>query len=92
AQLSTFFSTRQSNFTGKYKHHTYETLEKDHGRIEKRIYTALQATEVFNESEYIQWQGLRSLIQVERMVSNPEGESPAEKQYYISSLAPEYCE
>ncbi len=55
--------------------HRYETLEKDHGRIEKRTYTTLPASEVFDEGEYSQWQGLRSLIQVEREISNSEGET-----------------
>ena len=46
-------------FTGQYRCHRYETLEKDHGRIEKRTYTTLPASEVFDEGEYSQWQGLR---------------------------------
>ena len=79
-------------FTGQYKCHCYETLEKDHGRIEKRTYTALPASEVFDEGEYSQWQGLRSLIQVEREISNSEGETRIDRQYYISSLPPEDCQ
>ena len=49
----------QDCFTGQYKTHSYETLEKNHGRIEKRTYTTLSASEVFDEGEYRQWQGLR---------------------------------
>ena len=37
----------QDYFTGYYTCHRYETLEKDHGRIEKRTYTTLLTSEVF---------------------------------------------
>ncbi|MBB6276633.1 ISAs1 family transposase [Porphyromonas circumdentaria] len=86
------FEDVRDAFTGKYQCHTWETLEKDHGRIEKRIYTTLKASEVFNEGEYSDWQGLQTLVQVERIVSRLEGETRQEKQYYISSLAPELCQ
>ena len=65
---------------------------KDHGRIEKRTYTTLLASEVFDEGKYSQWHGLRSLIQVEREISRLEGETRIDKQYYISSLYPESCQ
>ena len=41
--------------------------------------------------EYSQWQGLRSLIQIERIVSRLDGGIHQEKQYYICSLALEDC-
>lgn len=72
----------QDCFTGQYKTHSYETLEKNHGRIEKRTYTTLSASEVFDEGEYRQWQGLRSLVQVKREISSLEGEKRIDKQYY----------
>lgn len=81
----------QDSFTGKYKRYSHETLEKDHGRIEKRTYTVLSASEVFDEGEYQHWQGLRSLIQVERKISTLDGAFRIDKQYYISSLPPESC-
>ena len=79
----------QDCFTGQYTCHRYETLEKDHGRIEKRTYTTLLASDVFDEGEYSQWHGLRSLIQVEREISRLEGDTRIDRQYYISSLPPE---
>ena len=82
----------QDCFTGQYGRHTYETLEKNHGRIEKRTYTTLHASEVFDEGEYSQWQVLRSLIQVKREISSSDGETRIDKQYYISSLQPESCQ
>ena len=35
---------------------------------------------------------MRSLIQVEREISNSEGETRIDRQYYISSLPPEDCQ
>ena len=81
----------QDCFTGRYRCHSYETLEKNHGRIEKRTYTMLLVSEVFEEGEYSQWKGLRSLIQEEREITSLEGETCIDKQYYISSLLPEDC-
>lgn len=82
----------QDCFTGQYMCHRYETLEKDHGRIEKRTYTTLLASDIFDEGEYSHWYGLRSLIQVKREISRLEGETRIDKQYYISSLPPESCQ
>lgn len=65
----------QDCFTGQYSCHRYETLEKAHSRIEKRTYTSLLASDVFDEGEYSRWHGLRSLIQVEREISRLEGET-----------------
>lgn len=48
------FEDLQDAFSGKYKFHSWETIEKDHGRIEKRIYTTLNASGVFYEEEYSQ--------------------------------------
>ena len=67
-------------------------MEEDHGRIEKRTYTTLLASEVFDEGEYRQWCGLRSLIQEEHEISRLEGDTRIDKQYYISSLPPESCQ
>lgn len=86
------FEDVQASFTGKYKSYRHETLEKDHGRIEKRIYKALNASEVFDEEEYRHWAGLNSLIEVERIVSTLDQEARSEKQYYISSLPYDACQ
>ena len=42
-------------FTGRYTQFVYSTLDKDHGRVEERIYTALRPQEVLNESQYEPW-------------------------------------
>lgn len=85
------FEDVRDAFTGKYQFCTWETLEKGHRRIEKRIYMTLKAIEVFNEGEYLDRLGLQTLVQVERLVSRLEGDTRQEKQYYISSLALELC-
>lgn len=69
----------RDGFTGQYTCHRYETLKKDHGRIEKRTYTTLLASEFFDHGEYSQWLGLRRLIQVEREISSLEGETRIDK-------------
>ena len=65
-------------------HTEYETLEKEHGRIEKREVHTLSGLEEFEEFET--WTGLKS---VTRVVSTREvmGKSPTtERRYYLSSI------
>ena len=49
-------------FTGRCKEFAYNTLEKDHGRVEERTYTALCSQEVLDESPCDAWKNLSSLI------------------------------
>ena len=58
-------------------------------RMDTRMFSRLGSMN--NEGEYSDWQGLQTLVQIERVVSRLEGETRQEKQYYISSLAPELC-
>ena len=60
-------------FTGRYTQFIYSTLDKDHGRVEERIYTALRPQEVLDESQYESWKNLSSLVQVERLVTFSDG-------------------
>ncbi len=39
-------------FTGRYTQFTYSILDKDHGRVEEWIYTALRPQEVLDELQY----------------------------------------
>ena len=64
------------------------TLDKDHGRVEERIYTALRPQEVLDESQYESWKN----IQVERLVTFSDGTERRDKQYYLSSLPAEAVE
>ena len=79
-------------FTGRYTQFTYSTLDKDHGRVEERIYTALRPQEVLDESQYVPWKNLSSLVQVEHLVTFSDGTVRRDKQYYLSSLPAEAVE
>ena len=60
--------------------------------MEERIYTALRAQEVLDESQYEPWRNLSSLVQVERLVTFSDGTKLRNKQYYLSSLPAEAVE
>jgi predicted transposase YbfD/YdcC len=71
----------------KYKdilHSKYETLEKDHGRIERRRCTAVEDLEWFTEKD--QWAGLRSLVMVESKREIIGEKVTVERRYFITSL------
>jgi predicted transposase YbfD/YdcC len=72
-------------------HETYSTVEKDHGRIEKRRYTVVDATAVLRERSG--WQDLASVGWVEserRLLCGPrKGTTTREVRYFISSLPPQ---
>ena len=79
-------------FTGRYTQFTYSTLDKDHGRVEERIYTALRPQEVLDELQYESWKNLSSLVQVECLITFSDGTERRDKQYYLSSLPAEAVE
>lgn len=62
---------------------TKTTLEKGHGRIEKREYFQTNDIEWFSEKKL--WKGLKSIGMVRRTVNRDDKES-IEQCYYISSL------
>lgn len=59
------------------------TIEKGHGRIEKREYFQTNDIEWFSEKD--KWKGLKSIGMVRRTVAKKDKES-VETSYYISSL------
>ncbi len=69
-------------------HESYATVEKDHGRIEKRCYTVLDATAVLRERSG--WEDLASVGWVEserRLLCGPrKGTITREVRYFLSSL------
>lgn len=71
-------------------HETHTTLEKDHGRIETRRYTVVDATAVLRDRSG--WADLASLGWVEserRLLWGPKaGTTTREVRYFISSLPP----
>lgn len=62
----------------------WETVEKDHGRIETRRY--YQSTELDWFAERSKWEGLRSVGMVEA-IRELNGVRSVERRYYLSSLA-----
>jgi len=64
----------------------YETLEKDHGRIEKRRYWVVQGEQIGWLAQKEEWAGLHSLCMVESERRIGE-KTTRETRYFISSLA-----
>jgi predicted transposase YbfD/YdcC len=64
----------------------HETLEKSHGRIERRTYTAIGDIAWLAE-RHPGWKGLSSIVMVESEREILGGKSERETRFYISSLA-----
>lgn len=62
---------------------SFETVEKDHGRLEIRRY--YQSAELDWFADRAKWEGLRSLGMVES-VREVDGQTSVERRYYLSSL------
>lgn len=71
------------NFAG-IEHDYCETLEKGHGRIERR--RCWVAGDLEWLTKYKDWKGLRSVIMVEAEREARGGERSVERRYFISSL------
>jgi predicted transposase YbfD/YdcC len=61
----------------------FETVEKDHGRIETRRY--YQSTEIGWFADRHRWEGLQSVGMVES-IREIKGQKTVERRYYLSSL------
>jgi len=64
---------------------TDETIDKQHGRIEVRRYYATSDCEWLRKKA--EWEGLQSIVMVERERTILGEETSRERKYYISSLA-----
>jgi predicted transposase YbfD/YdcC len=62
----------------------HQTLEKNHGRIETRTYTSIDAIEWLKERHL--WAGLTSIVMVESIREIVGGKTEQETRFYISSL------
>jgi|tagenome__1003787_1003787.scaffolds.fasta_scaffold20624524_1 predicted transposase YbfD/YdcC len=62
---------------------SFETVEKDHGRLETRRY--YQSTELGWFADLAKWEGLQSVGMVEA-IREVNGERTQERRYYLSSL------
>ena len=63
----------------------HQTLEKSHGRIETRAYTALDQIDWLKERH--SWAGLSSIVMVESIREIIGGKTERETRFYISSLS-----
>jgi predicted transposase YbfD/YdcC len=61
----------------------WETVEKDHGRIETRRYYQSDQLDWF--ADRLKWEGLRSVGMVES-IREVDGKATVERRYYLSSL------
>lgn len=80
-----FFATGQAHEWAHVHHDYYETVEKDHGRIEVRRYYAFSQLDCLAQPE--QWPGLAmfGVVHSERTV---KGKTRSEQRLYIGSIAP----
>jgi len=81
-----FFATGQADHWARVDHDYYETVEKDHGRIEVRRYYAFAQLDCL--SNPAQWPGLKmfGVVQSERTV---KGKTSQEQRLYIGSMPPQ---
>jgi len=61
----------------------FQTVEKDHGRIETRRYYQSESLEWFADRH--KWEGLRTVGMVES-IREVDGQATVERRYYLSSL------
>ncbi len=78
-----FFATGQASQWANVRHDCYETVEKDHGRIEVRRYYAFGQLDSLSNPE--QWPGLKmfGVVQSERTI---KGKTSTEDRLYIGSI------
>jgi predicted transposase YbfD/YdcC len=83
--VKTFFDIEEKSNFSETKISRFETLEKDHGRIEKRTFIATSEIDWLKKKH--DWQGLQSIVMVisER---REKGKKSIERRYYITSLKP----
>ena len=82
--IKLFLDTEYNKASSKTKHDIYETIEKDHGRIETRRFWITEAVNWLDEKD--KWSKLKSIGVVESL-REINGETTQERRYYISSLS-----
>jgi len=82
--IAELFETAESRAFDAMVYSKDETLEKDHGRIEKRRYFALPM--MYLHRFKLRWKGFQSVAMVESTREVMGEKSTMEKRYYVSSL------
>lgn len=85
--VETFFAEQKERGFADAVMSRHGTLEKNHGRIETRTYSAIDATGWLTERH--DWAGLKSIVMVESTREIVGGKTEHEARYYISSLEPD---
>lgn len=65
-------------------HDVFESIEKDHGRIETRICSILPAVEYLMEENFSEWKELKTIIRVDT-TREVKGKISSDTRYYISN-------
>lgn len=64
----------------------FESVDKDHGRVEKRVVSVINSPELIRKSE--QWLNLKALVRIESETLNvATGKTEYSTAYYITSLS-----
>lgn len=82
------FKYEERNNYASVDHTSYATIEKGHGRIEKRTVFAIENNAKLDIAEFDSWAGLKSIIMVES-TRESNRQTSTERRYYISSLPAE---
>ena len=86
--VQTLFDWAAANAYEAIDHQTSQTVNKGHGRIEKRVGdTISDVTCLRNLPNAADWRGLRSVARI-RLERQSEGETTVDWRCYISSLVP----
>lgn len=67
-------------------HSTHTTVDKGHGRIEKRTATVIESKGQLVEEMASKWVGLSSLVRVDTETLLAKGKTRSESRYYLSSM------
>lgn len=86
ASIREFFAIFKAEPAAKTAHSFFESVEKNHGRLETRRCYAFDQLDCLAKPEH--WPGLRAFIVLESERS-VRGKTSVEQRYYLSSLAPE---
>jgi predicted transposase YbfD/YdcC len=78
-----YLDTEYNKTKSSIPHASYETIEKDHGRIETRRYWVTENIDWLDNR--IKWEGLKSIGMVES-TRDLNGKISTERRYYINSI------
>lgn len=83
--IAEFFQAQEKEQFHHSHADTHNTLEKGHGRVEKRFYVSTSDIEWLKE-RHPEWKDLQSIVMAVSQRSFPDGKNTQETRYYLSSL------